>query len=400
MKTNASAQCHTAKKTVFKIIFPLLIIVAGVFIFKMMAAHKQPPIKKPVARSGALVQVLTVKRTDRQVDIPVTGTIVPKQEISLIPQVSGKLVYVAPLFEAGAYFSAGEVLLKIEDIDYNLAIERAKAQVAKMEFELSSVQSKAKVAKQEWQMGNHASEAPVSSLVLYGPQLKEAQANLTSAVAALQQAKVNLSRTRITAPFNCRIRSEQISIGQYVTPGSKMAVLVSSDEAEAIVPVPLSDLAWLQVPRPGRMKQSSRASVQITSGSQVFNWPGRLARSLGEVDQVGKMVRMAVTVADPYNLKAAAPKDRPELALGMFVQVIFRGRMAKGVIPIPRQALRENDTVWLMTSENKLKIVPVQISRREHDEILVKGGLAANDRVVLSKLVGAVAGMPLKLAVE
>ncbi len=400
MKTNAPDQSHTAKKTVFKIIYPLLIIVAGVFIFKMMAAHKQLPVKKPVVQSGALVQVLTAKLSDRQVDIPVTGTIVPKQEISIIPQVSGKLVYVAPFFEAGAYFSEGEVLFKIEEIDYNLAIERAKAQVAKMDFELISVQSKARVAKKEWQLGHHEGEAPVSDLVLYGPQLKEARANLTSAAAALQQAKVNLSRTRITAPFNCRIRSEQIAIGQYVTPGSKMAVLVGSDEAEVIVPVPLSDLAWLQVPRPGRIKKASMAIVQISSGGLVFNWQGRLARSLAEVDQVGKMVRLAVTVADPYNLKAAAPKDRPELALGMFVQVIFRGRTAMGVISIPRLALRENDTVWLMTSENKLKIVPVQISRREHDEILVKGGLATNDRVVLSKLVGAVDGMSLKLAVE
>jgi RND family efflux transporter MFP subunit len=379
----------TNKKTFLKIILPVVIIVAGILVFKMMAAHKQPPAHKTVAKSGTLVQVMVAEKGDWQVDISVTGIIVPKREISVIPQVSGKVVYVAPSFQAGTYFPEGAVLLGIEDIDYTLAIERAKAQVTKMEFELTSIQAKADVAKGEWQRSHPGGPAPANSLVLYVPQLKEAAANLSSAKAALQQAEVNLSRTKITAPFNCRVRSEQVGIGQYLTPGSKAAVLVGADEVEAIVPVPLIDLAWLNVP--------TNAIVQIHSAGQVFSWPGRLTRSLGEVDRVGKMTRLAVTVTDPYNLQLKSPQNRPELALGMFVQVILKGRTAAGVIAVPRQALRENDTLWLMTSENKLKKIQVDISRREQNEILLKGGLMPGDRVVLSKIVGAVEGMSLKL---
>ncbi len=346
---------------------------------------------------GALVEIITVKKIDKQVDIKATGTIVPKQEISIIPQVGGKIVYIAPAFEAGSYFSAGELLLKVEDVDYTLAIERAQAQVAKMEFDLTSVQSKAQVAETEWRRLHPDGEKPANSLVLYVPQIKDAQANLASAKAALEQAKVNLSRTKITAPFNCRVRSEQIAIGQYITPGSKVAVLVGSDTAEVIVPVPLNDLAWLKIPRAGKKTKGSKAVVEIQSGGKNFSWPGHLARSLGEVDQVGKMVRLAVTVPDPYNLHGLASEDRPELALGMFVQVIFKGRRATGVFALPRRVLRENDTVWLMDAEKKLKVVPVDIIRRQYNDILVGKGLKTGDRVILTKLVGAVDGMSLRL---
>lgn len=388
------------KRKILKIISPLLIIIAGLFAFKIMVAHKRPPTKEAVVKSGTLVRILAVKQSDRQVDIAVTGTIAAREEISVIPQVSGKLVYVAPSFKTGAYFAAGEMLLKIAGIDYTLAIERAKAQVAKMEFALSAMQSRAKVAKDEWLRGHHRGELPGSDLVLYGPQLKEARANLTAARAVLHQAKINLARTRIIAPFNCRVRSEQIGLGQYVTTGSKMAVLTGSDEVEALAPVSMADLAWLRIPRAGSKKDAPRAIIQINSNGRVFSWSGRLARSLGEVNRVGKMVRLAVTVDDPYNLKATAPKDRPELALGMFVRIRIRGGTACGVITLPRSAMRGNNTVWLMTSDNKLKIVPVRVIRRERDEILIKGGIAANDRVVLTKIAGAINGMNLKLAGE
>ncbi len=390
----------TNKNNVFKIILPLLIVVIGVVAFKILVAHKRPPATRAVPRHGVLAQVIVAKRIDQQIDIHATGTISPKQEVSITPQVSGKLVYVAPSFEVGAYFAEGDLLLQVEDTDYRLAIKQAEAQVAKMEFGVSAVQSKSQVARDDWRRLHPDGENPTNPLVLYAPQLKDAQASLASAQAVLLQARVNLSRTRITAPFNCRVRDEKVAIGQYLKSGGGVAVLVGSTLAEAIVPIPLADLAWLRVPKPGMSEEASKAVVQVHSAGRIFSWSGQVDRSLGEVDKVGNMIRLAVTVQDPYNLSNAAPQDRPGLAIGMFVRVIFKGRTAKGVISVPVQALRENDTLWLMMPDNTLKIVPVKIRRREPNMVLIEGGLQPGDRVVVSGLSGVVDGMLLKLVVD
>ncbi|VAW39184.1 hypothetical protein MNBD_DELTA03-869 [hydrothermal vent metagenome] len=385
------------KKNILKIILPLLILTAGIIAFRFMAARRHSPAKKSIVIHRALVKIVRIKRENRRVLIRETGIIHPRREVNISPQVSGRVVYTAPNLLAGYYFKKGDILFRIEAVDYKLAINRAQAEVAKMEYELAATRSKAQVARFEWLRQHKGRPLPTDSLALYGPQLKNARAALLSAQAALQQAEINLRRTTITAPFNCRVKDEQIALGQYLQTNSKAATLIGTDYAEAVVPVPLSDLAWLRLPKNWRARrQGSRAEVQIQDGGRLISWPGRLIRSLSEVDQTGSMPRLIVEIPDPFNL--LSPKSgRPALTMGMFADIIFKGKTAVGVYPIPVGALRDNNTVWLMNKEDKLRITPVRISRRNRNEILISDGLKENERLIISNLAGAVDGMPLRL---
>jgi RND family efflux transporter MFP subunit len=253
------------------------------------------------------------------------------------------------------------------------------------------------VARKEWERLNREGGGEPNPLVLYVPQLKQARAVVASASAALRQAELNLARTRVTAPFNCLVRSEQIDIGQYVKSGTAVADLAGTDTAEIVVPLSLEDLRWLDVP--GDVNGTgSPADVRLVVGERNHSWQGRIVRSLGEVDPRGRMARVVVAVDDPYGTRGGKSGERPALPLGAFVQVVFRGAILPAVAAVPRGALRENSTVWIMDEDRRLRIRPVRVARMEREEVLVAGGVEDGEFLVLTALSGAADGMKLRPA--
>jgi RND family efflux transporter MFP subunit len=388
----------STKSKLIKIGLPLLILAAGGAAMWLLILFRSEPLKEPAKNPGALVEVLTVVPGEHQVQVHGTGTVQPRQEISLIPQVDGRVTKIAPGFIAGGFFRQGEVLFRIEDADYRLGVDRARAALAKAEYELAAMEGQARIARQEWdrlQLGKGEEPNP---LVLYQPQMKNAGAALLSAKAALRQTELDLERTVLRAPFNAVIRSESVDAGQYVRAGTSVAMLAGTDQAEIVVPLPLDELAWLQIPRQGRKVPGSSATVQLTAGDNAFRWTGRVARRLGDVDPQGRMARLVVAVEDPYGLHSGGG-ERPDLAMGTFVQVVLHGTALQDVTTIPAAALRDGSTVWIMNEEH-LKIRPVKVVRRAHDEVVIGGGLAPGDRVVTTNLAGVAEGMKLRPAGE
>ncbi|MBW2370801.1 MAG: efflux RND transporter periplasmic adaptor subunit, partial [Deltaproteobacteria bacterium] len=142
----------------------------------------------------------------------------------------------------------------------------------------------------------------------------------------------------------------------------------------------------------------SPAEVRLAVGAKTHTWPGRVVRSLGEVDPRGRMAQLVVRVTDPYSLMGR--KDRPglDLAPGLFVAVWLLGKSVEDVFAIPANALRTDSTVWVIDTESLLEIRPVRVLHREMEDILIESGLSAGDRIVLTRLSGAVPGMKLREA--
>jgi len=379
-----------------KIVLPFLILLIGGAVTVAMIKSRKVPEKKERVERGALVNFIEAEKSSRPVTINSTGIVQPRREVTIAPQVSGQVVSVSPDFVTGGFFKKGQAMFEIEKIDYELALEQARATLAKKEYELNSVESRARIARREWERLKNEQEPPDNSLALYGPQLRDAKANLASARAALKQAELNLARTRITAPFNCVVRSENIDIGQHVKSGNNVAVIAGTDSAEVIVPIEFDDLSWLSVPAPGGNGQSSPATVILNSANRPYTWPGKIDRRLAEVDSQGRMVRLVVIIDDPYLLKGGDNPDQPILAIGSFVDVVFQGKEMHGVFALPRQALHQNDTVWVMTSDELLKIKNIRTVRREREEVFVSEGIEPGDRIILTNLTGAADGMKLR----
>lgn len=387
----------SAKSKLIKIVLPLLIIVVGIIAARTLIAHRPEAKKAPRENPGALVETLPVTRGDRQVKVYGTGTAQARQQVEITPQVGGRVVEVSPNMVTGGFFKKGDLLFRIEEADYRLAVDKARAALAKAEYEMAAMEGQARVARQEWERLDLAGgkESP-NSLVLYEPQLKNARAALLSAKAALREAELALGRTAVHAPFAGVVRSESVDLGQVVRAGTTAAVLVGTGEAEIVVPLPVQELGWLQIPRPGGKGPGSPATVQLTTGGRTFEWSGRIDRSLAEVDPQGRMARVVVAIDDPYALKSRE-QGRPELAVGTFVQVVLHGDALRDVAVLPAGALRDGEEVWIM-NDSHLKIRAVEVLRRDRGEVVIGRGLASGEKVVLTNLAGAAEGMKLRPA--
>ena len=388
------------KSILLKIALPIVVILAGLAGMQIMVHSRAAPKKEVKESRGFLVEVKSVTRENLPVVVMGTGTVGSRQEASITPQVNGRVTYLAPGFVVGGLFRKGDLLFRIEDTDYRLAIDGAKAALAKAEFDLATVEGQAHVARIEWERLHLAETKEPSPLVLYEPQLKNARASVDSAKAGLSQAELDLARTSVYAPFPCLVRSEEIDLGQYVTVGKSVATVAGTGAAEIVVPLPLEEMQWITIPRKGSNGNGSKALVKLAVGDQVLTWKGRVVRSLGEVDPRGRMARVVVGVADPYNLQRGGDSKRQDLEIGMFVDVEIIGKTLSGVFAVPRSALRDGDTVWKMDEEGRLRVTPVTVVRRERDTVILRDGFEEGDMVVLTNISGAAEGMQLRLAEE
>ncbi len=379
-----------------KVVLPVIIMVVALVLTGLIVKSRQLPQPQEKPYLGPLVEVVEVTAASRRIVVTGTGTAQPRFEASIAPQVTGQVNKISPRMVAGGFFRQGEELFTIEAVDYQLALAMAQASLAQTELELARNENLAALARKEWQRLEFKENEEPSPLVVYAPQLKSALAQRDAALAAIKQAELNLQRTSITAPFNCYIRNEQVDVGQYLRAGVSVATVAGTDQMEIVVPVSLDQLAWLQVPRNEVSQQGSTAQVELQSGGKTFAWQGVITRALGEIDPRNRMANVVVTVADPFFRDSKDASLLSELLPGMFVEVHMQGEEISGVIAVPRGALHDNDSVWIVDAENRLHIRGVEIFRRERDEVLVRAGLETGEKVVLSNLPGAAEGMLLR----
>ena len=384
------------RTTVLKIVLPFLVLLVGGAILAVLILSRQAPVKEIQEFAGVLVETVTVQHREHTVTVAATGTVQARQQSEIVAQVSGRVIMLADEFIAGGMFKKGDTLFQLEDIDYQLAIQRAEADLAAAELELAMVKGRARVARDEWQRLQVGRGDP-NPLVLYEPQLRNAEGRVTAASAALKQAGINLQRTEVRAPFNCLVLSEGIDLGQYVRGGATVGTLLGTDTAEIVVPLPLDALPWLNIPRGGK---GTAATVRFTAGAIHYDWPGTLVRTLGEVDPLGRMARVVVAVNDPYLLQQPATDERPPLAVGSFVDLELQGKLLPAVSILARRALRDADTVWVVDAGSLLRIRQVQVLRRERESVLIGEGLQDGEQVIVTALAGAADGLKVRVREE
>lgn len=374
-------------RLLLKIILPFLILIIGVVAFKKMAELKKAPQRQHQLQQGILVDITELRQNDHQVKVFATGTVQPDQEIGLVPQVSGTVTWISPNLVAGGFFKKGDLLLKIEAVDYRLAVERASAEVARAQLSLATEKERARVALSEWNRVELNDKGAPSPLVTREIQLQQEEANLAAANANLKLAELNFERTQIRAPFNGRVRSENVDFGQYLRSGNSVATLAGTDRAEIHVPVAASELTWLDMTKPGRV------TALIRVPGLAGEWQGKLMRTLGEIDARSRQATLIVAVDDPYSLNSTGGAPLPS---GQFVDVELHGRTLKDIYKIPRKALRSNNRIWLADSDNRLVIHQVQVIRREQDSVIIKPDTGENRKLILSALTGVADGTLLR----
>ena len=313
------------------VLIPLGIVFGGFALAGLIIAtgptlqHQAPPESSPLVRTWvAQPQSVTLTTSAH-------GTVLPRTESDLVPEVSGRVTNISSALVSGGFFKAGELLLTIDPLDYEVALEQAEAALASAKSELTN--AKRAHARQLDLAKRQSTSESLRDEALNRYQL--AQAALREANARLAKAKRDLARTKITAPYDGRVRSEQVDVGQFVNRGAPIAKLYATDVAEVRLPLPDDELAYLNLPLSGIMPPEQAPSVQLTAqfAGKVHTWEGKIVRTEGEIDPQTRMINVIAQVESPYETQPG----KPPLAVGLFVEATIQGATIDNVYVVPRR---------------------------------------------------------------
>ncbi len=381
------------KKRIVHVSITLIVIAVGIIGMKALTASKQRIEKRRPTIPTPMVRTIAIKTGPKTVRILGQGTVKPLREINLVPQVAGKVVHVSPALVNGGAFYEGETLLRIDPSDYEVAVTLAKAQVKDAESNLRLAEQETAAAREEWKLhsGKRSAEnANPPPLVAKEPQLAAAQAKLEAHRADLSKALLNLERTSLKAPFDGRVSNENVDQGQYVSVGTSLATLYSTEAAEIVLPLEDEKTAWFHIPgfTPGD-GAGAPAEVRARIAGQDRTWPAQVMRTQGELDEQTRMINVVVRAEKPYATK-------PPLVSGLFVTVEIQGTTLPHAAVIPRSALHQDNVVWVVDGENRLRFRQVEVALMQDGEALIKAGLSQGERLVTTLLQAVSDGMAVR----
>lgn len=323
-------------KFVIVFIIPLLVIGSGVAVASKLASSREEPARKEQVDRGTLVEVQTVERSQQTVEVEARGTVRAAQRLNVQSQLNGEIVWINDKLVPGGLIKKGEVMFRIQGRDFRIAVDQRETSVAQAEAQLSIEAGQQRVAKKEWELFQDGSDGTADpSLALRAPQKRVAEVSLDAAKSQLEQAKLNLSRTSVKAPFNLMVETENVEVGQLVGPGALAATVVGTDEFWVQVSVPMDRLDFIKIPGVNAT-EGGDVTVEQSVGAKTVARDGKVVRLLGELDPVGRMARVLVAVQDPLNLAKGEDEARGlPFLLSAFVTVKFDGAQQMEVSEIP-----------------------------------------------------------------
>jgi multidrug efflux system membrane fusion protein len=397
-------------RTILKIILPIVVI--GVSVMAARAVVESAPKKQPRPPVAYVppVEVLVAEPAARQLDVEVHGSVHPRTQISLLARVAGRLEYTAPCLKAGGFFDEGEVLARIEKADYELAKTQAEAVVAQARAALDREKAEADIAKREW---DRYGKGEPNALVLREPQLAEAEAMLASAKARPRgggaESEADRDPGAVRRPGARGDRRRRAVRRRRDAPGDDLRDRLRRGAAVRSAGPPGLARSAARRPRRGRAERGRRlvAAGRVVlrsefAGRQV-EWRGTVVRTEAELDPRSRVIYVRVRVDDPFGREDAS---RPPLLVGMYVRAVLPGRRVDDVFVLPAAALRDGDRIALVErtpvetepgeparTEDRLVLREVEVLRRGPREMLVRSGVEAGDRIVVTRLQTVIEGM-------
>ncbi len=416
-------------RTLIKIALFLVIVAAGAAVFMLLSAAREKPARKQQPERPTIVAAEQAAPSDRPVMVTAMGEVVPARQVTVLPEVGGRIVYQSSELVPGGRFAEGELLLRIDPRDYDLAIEQQKAAVSQAELKLAQEQGLKQVAEKEWELIRDQVQPTVQGrkLALREIQLKNAQVAVESARSALDKAQLTRSRTAIRAPFDAVVVEKYVDPGQVVGPGTKVALLADAERIWVQAAAPVEKLIWVRIPGVNSDRGSEVSVVQRAGPKLEIERTGRVIRLLPRLDPKGKMARLLIEVDHPWDgggrplaahaIRPAAvatggPSPQAEgevpaavatppealatglpLFIGAWVRLHIRGPELEGVLRLPRMALRDRSRVWVKSDSDRLEIRDVELVWAHDDIVYVSGDLRPGEQVVTSRMSAPVEGM-------
>lgn len=375
----------TKDKLIKKVLLPI-----GVFALFYVAAQiikSNPPESKrgrPSMAPQLYVDVQEIKPKAFTVNVESYGTVKPRTQSNLLPQVSGQIVAINEAFRDGGFFEKGEVLVELDDRDLKAEIKVAQANLFNAQHALSEEVARGEQAKQDWDRLGNGREA--SDLVLRKPQLLSAKAKVLSAEAQLDKANLALERSKIKAPFTGRILKKDVDVGQVVSPNTRLAQMYAIDYVEVRLPIKNRDLIYLALPETNRTNESTlNENLNVTFSSDlagIQTWQGKIVRTEGAFDSDAQQLFVVAQITDPY--KHVSAKQLP-IKIGQYVSAEITGKTLNNAIVIPNKSIYQGTYVYIV-EDGVLKRKDITLAWQNEEIAMLESGLTTGQQLVLTPL--------------
>lgn len=366
-----------------QVLLPLLALLLCCAVAAVLVILRRPPPEKTPPDTAPFVSTEVVELGPVQLFARSQGIVAPRFTTQLTAQVAGEITQVADVFVTGGLVKAGDLLAQIDPFNYEVRVQQAEAQLASARATFILERAQGRVAEAEWQ---RITDATPSDLGLRKPQQEQALAAVKAAQAALDQARKDLERTRILAPFDAVISARHISPGAYVNEGAALGEVLDITVAEVRLPLPQAELAFL--------KSNPLGTAVVLKGRAAgaeYQWQGRIVRDEGVIDATNRMLYLVAEIADPY----AVQRQGPRLPFGTFVEAEIEGPSLASAAVIPAAAVKPQG-VPTVTDSGTLHFKTVEIARNRAGQAVVSAGLQQSDRIVTSVIPTPVEGMRLR----
>ncbi|MEL6448357.1 MAG: efflux RND transporter periplasmic adaptor subunit [Pseudomonadota bacterium] len=360
-----------------RILLPLIVLA---LLFGVALSIK-PPETASRGNGGPprlLVEALTISASDYEVVLESYGTVQPRTRSQLVAQVGGQILTISPAFRDGGFFRKGDVLIEIDPRDYVADVRIAEATLLDARQTLADAEARADQARADWErLGNEGEPPP---LVAREPQLQAAAARLASADAALTKAKLALERTRVVAPYDGRVLSQDADVGQVVGANAPLGSIYATDSVEVRLPLRNRDLGYIDLP-----ELDARADfATVTFASELDDasrWGGTLVRTDGEIDPIARQLHVTARVDDPYGRN----ENGLPIKIGQYVTAQISGRTIQDAIVIPNQIIYQGAFVYVV-DDGVLDRRRIDIAWQNEIESIVTSGLEPGEQVVTTQL--------------
>ena len=389
------------------ILTPLVILFIGIMIYlglkkqesitilgKKIGQEKSiKPARKPSTtnRPKFKTKAIPLQRTNHTIKLQSQGEIRTHNATTLTAQISGRITNLSEKFEDGAFFQQGDILAEIDPADYNTELASAEAQLARAEASFAQEKARAKQALLNWKDAGFTEEP--SDLVLRKPQLRQAEAAVTSATSAVERAQRNLKRTKIRAPYDGRVRKRNVGLGQQISGSTALGEIFSTDFAEVRLPLTNRDLQYYTPPqKPGERGQKNHVTFTSILNTSKTSWQGTILRAEGELDQDSRQLFIIARIDDPFALKSKASP----LYIGQPVRATIPAKELQDVYTISRKHMIGLNEV-LLIREGKLKRVEITALWSGPETIVTRNGIEPGDQLAISSLPYAAEDAPVEI---
>lgn len=381
------------KKTV--LICTAILVAGALSVLLIFSTEPEAEQSGATKQTAMLVEVTEVEQGDFRPTITTTGVVRAARAIGLQPRVSGEVIERSPDFDPGGFVEKGELLMRIDPADYEIAVDQQRSALRQAEADLRIEMGLQKVARREYELLEDTLSDSNKELLLREPQLARVRSQVEAARANLKQAELDLKRTAIRAPFNAQIVSRNADIGSQVSPGQDLGRVIGLDNYWVQASVPVSRLKWLTFSEEDPNTASEVRIMNRSAGDTDLYRMGTLYRLIGALEEDTRLARVLINVPDPLALQQN-DQAKSRLIIGSFVEVNIEGRELTDVVRMDRSLLRDGNTVWVMEN-GSLEIREVEVVFSSVDHAYISEGLNEEDRVVSTNLATVVDGAPLRL---